>query len=298
MPSFFDRPFTPAPVGFTGARIDRADDMRRNAEAIFAARMHPGARWLLLDGLKPHCTPEGRLFWSRRSELPDDAGEAIFLGMEDGAPRFACAGACEDGEVRAYDARGAAAHLPADEAAIVAQARSLIDWHERHRFCGRCGAPTEAQKAGYARQCAGCGLEHFPRNDPVVIMLAVTPDKALLGRQPMFPANFYSALAGFVEPGESLEEAVRRETFEEVGIRTNRVAYVASQPWPFPYSLMMGAFAEAETTDIRLQEDEIEDAGWYTRAEVEAALAGRGDFMTPPPFAIAHTLLRTWVDHK
>lgn len=296
MPSLFDRPFTPAPTGLTGHDFDRADELRRDEEALFAARMHPGARWLLLDELKPHLTREGGLHWARKSDLPDGC-EIIFLGFEHGLPRFAAAGPCDPDEAEAHDARAAAMNLPARDAAIVAQARSLIDWHARHRFCGACGGPTTLAKGGHVRVCGACHMEHFPRTDPVVIMLAVTDTHALLGRQPRFPAGFMSALAGFVEHGESLEEAVRREIKEEAGVETARVSYVASQPWPFPYSLMMGAFAEATTTDIKLDEEELEDARWYSRDDVKAALDGEGAFTVPPPFAIAHTLLRTWADH-
>lgn len=296
MPSLFDRPFVPAPTGITGHDLDRADELRRDPEAVFAARMHPGARWLLLDDLKPHLDEEGALLWSRKSDLPD-AGDMIFLGFENGLPRFAMAGPADPDEGAPMDARAAAMRLPARDAAIFAQARSLIDWHGKHCFCGVCGSPTEVAKAGHSRLCSACSHEHFPRTDPVVIMLAVTDTHALVGRQPMFPKGFMSALAGFVEHGESLEEAVRRELKEEAGIETDRVAYVASQPWPFPYSLMIGAFAEATTTEISLDQDELEEAAWYTRTEVAAALSGGGPFATPPPFAIAHTLLRTWVDN-
>ncbi|MBZ6378344.1 NADH pyrophosphatase [Pacificimonas flava] len=295
MPSLFDRPFTPASVGLTGHDFDRADELRRDDEALFAARMHPGARWLMMDELSPHLDADGALVWSRRIDLPDGC-ESVFLGFEDGVPRFAAAGCCDPDEGQKADARGAAMQLPARDGAIVAQARSLLDWHGRHRFCGSCGSSTELAKGGHARVCAGCSMEHFPRTDPVVIMLAVTDTHALVGRQPGFPAGMMSALAGFVEHGESLEEAVRREILEEAGVRTGRVAYVASQPWPFPYSLMMGAFAEAETTDIRVDEDELEEARWVSKADVASALDGEAEFFLPPPFAIAHTLLRTWAD--
>jgi|TARA_R100000501_G_scaffold5804_1_gene12837 NAD+ diphosphatase len=306
MADFFTRSFTPAATGFCGSRIDRADHMRRDPQAVAAARMHPGARWLPFDTLRP-LLADGALLWIDRAQIPADALE-VFLGLEDGAPRFAIALPARVTEsltsgnpaAEAQDARGAAMTLPADQAAIVAHGRSLIDWHQRHGFCANCGAPTNIAKAGYARACArdrgGCGAEHFPRTDPVVIMLAIDGDKCLLGRQPSFPARFMSALAGFVEPGESIEEAVRRELHEEAGIRTARVTYVASQPWPFPSSLMIGAFAEAVTTDIRLDEDELEEARWFTRAEVEAVLSGDGPFLTPPPMAIAWTLMKTWVD--
>ena len=300
MPSLFDKPFAPTPVGFSGHDLDRADELRRDEEALFAARLSPSARWLLLDELRPHLHADGGLYWSHKSDVPDDA-EIVFLGFDRGEPRFACHGQCHPDDASAHDMRAAAMQLPAREAAIVAQARSLIDWNQRHRFCGQCGSQTRSKKGGHMRECATCRAEHFPRTDPVVIMLAVhgegDQERCLLGRQPVFPANFYSALAGFVEHGESLEEAVRRELMEEAGVATERVAYVASQPWPFPYSLMIGAFAEATDDRIKVDDEEIEDAGWYSREEVRAMLAGAHEIKLPPPLAIAHTLIRTWVEH-
>ncbi len=300
MTDIFSRAFKPAPTGFSGSRIDRVDDIRRDAEQLWAARQHPGARWLPFDALKPLVRGEA-LGWIRRVDVPDDALE-IMLGMDEGEPRFAAVIEAArldedalDGGIFT-DARGAAVSMAPDQAAIVAHGRSMLDWHLRHGFCAKCGSGTAMAKAGYARECAGCGAEHFPRTDPVVIMLAVDGDNCLLGRQPMFPKGFMSALAGFVEPGESLEEAVRRELYEEVGIRTERVAYVASQPWPFPSSLMVGCFAEAATTDIRLDEHELEEARWFTKDEVKAVLAGDGPFLSPPPMAIAWTLLKTWAE--
>lgn len=298
---FSDIPAT----GFTGNRLDRADEIRRDAGALIAMRARSDARWLVLDKLNPVVratstsgdTPS--ILWAYRSDVPHDA-LSIFLGVDGDAPRFAAAAPADElvadfgGTV--MDARQAGALLPAHEAAIVAQARSVIDWHQRHGFCAVCGGATELAKAGYARQCKACKAEHFPRVDPVVIMLAVKDGHALIGRGPRFPRRFLSALAGFVEPGESLEEAVRRELFEEAGITCGRVRYLASQPWPFPSSLMIAAFAEADGFEVRLDEEELEEVRWVTKDEVRAALAGTGDFMAPPPLAIAHTLMKAWVD--
>lgn len=284
-------------LGFTGAPLDRGDHLRRDAAAIQALRMDPTARFLILDELRPLMGADGQdLYWARRSEIPQ--GTTIFLGLTaDGDPRFAVDGKADDDiPGRPTDARAAGTLLADSRAAIVAQARSMLDWHRRHGFCANCGAPTELQKAGYSRLCGGCGAEHFPRVDPVVIMLAEKDGKALVGRGPRFPANFFSALAGFVEPGESLEEAVARELHEESGIRVRDVRLAASQPWPFPSSLMMGAFATAEGYELTLDESEIAEARWVTRDEVRAALNGAGDWNAPPPLAIAHWLLATWAN--
>ena len=299
----FDTPDQPW-VGLTGSPLDRADHLRRDPGTMVALRSRPDARWLVLDDLKPVLTKGEHpdILWAYRSDVPHDA-VSVFLGLapnkDGGAPRFAAAAPAADlvadfgGQV--VDARAAAAMLGDGRAQIVAQARSLLDWHARHQFCAACGAKTVLNKAGYARSCQGCNAEHFPRTDPVVIMLAVKGEHALVGRGPNFPKRFFSALAGFVEPGESLEEAVARELFEEAGIRVGKVRYLASQPWPFPSSLMIAAFAEAVNLDITLDTDELEEARWVTKDEVRAALAGTGDWLAPPPLAIAHTLLKAWV---
>lgn len=282
-------------LGFTGGLLDRADHLRRDETAIQAARMHPAARFLILHELKP-LMDDDQLVWARRSEVP--AGPQVFLGLDpEGAPRFAVDGAPDpDLPGQPTDARQAGALLADGRAAIVAQARSLLDWHRRHRFCASCGAPTEMAKAGYSRRCGSCGAEHFPRVDPVVIMLAEKDDHALVGRGPRFPAGFFSALAGFVEPGESLEEAVARELEEEAGLVATAVRYVASQPWPFPSSLMMGAIAGVQGFELALDESEISEARWVTREEVRAVLRSEGPWQAPPPLAIAHWLLRAWAD--
>jgi len=189
------------------------------------------------------------------------------------------------------------ATLPASEAATYAAARSLLDWHSRHRFCANCGEPSAPIRGGWARHCNCCSTEHFPRTDPVVIMLAEHDDRVLIGRQAAFPAGRYSALAGFVEVGESVEEAVARELHEEAGVSALSVRYVASQPWPFPSQLMLACVAPVADPTITLDMAELEDARWVTRDEVRAALDQEAGavFLPPPRYAIANTLFEAWL---
>ena len=180
----------------------------------------------------------------------------------------------------------------------MAQAASLLAWHASHRFCGKGGNATEIRAGGYKRVCVSCGAEHFPRTDPVVIMLAVTRDACLLGRGRHFGQGMFSALAGFVEPGETIEGAVRRETLEESGIRLGRVAYHASQPWPFPYSLMIGCYGEALNEDMQADLEELEACRWFSRAEISSMLRKEhpDGLFVPPRAAIAHHLIRHWAE--
>ncbi|HEX2762283.1 MAG TPA: NAD(+) diphosphatase [Allosphingosinicella sp.] len=279
-------------IGFTGASLDRADHLRLDEDALAALAADPRARLLGLAGSDPHLDGDGRLHWH---EVTGSA-ELIFLGMSEGAPLFAPLIDVQPGQ-RAFAIFGILNRMDADEAAIWGGARSLIEWHSRHRFCGCCGAPTLFFRGGWGRRCGGCGLDHFPRVDPVVIMLAVHRGRVLLGRQPQYPPGRYSALAGFVEPGESIEEAVVREIAEEAGLDVRDVAYVASQPWPFPGQLMIACTASASSDAVRLDTKELEDAIWVDRAGVAAALAGSpgAPFLAPPPFAIAQSLLAHWV---
>jgi NAD+ diphosphatase len=186
--------------------------------------------------------------------------------------------------------------VPQDKTAMLAAAKALMHWHARHRFCSNCGTPTEVAVAGWRRDCPVCKAIHFPRTDPVVIMLAVDGDACLLGRQPRFPKGMYSALAGFVEPGETIEAAVRREIREEAAVVCRAVQYFASQPWPFPASLMIGCFAEAESRSFEIDRVELEDARWFSRDETIALLEHRHPegLAAPTPMAIAHHLLKRW----
>jgi len=279
------------PPGFTGGRLDRADALRRDPAGLAAAAADPAARLLVLnDGLEPEVDAGGRLVWAH---VPEGAALAL-LGLEDGAPRFVALGAGPGGGFRSPRLMDLLARMAPGEAATWAAARSVVDWHARHRFCANCAAATEPFRAGWGRCCPACGTEHFPRTDPVVIMLAEHRGRCLLGRQPSWPAGRYSALAGFVEPAESVEEAVAREVMEEAGVAVTAVRYVASQPWPFPSQLMIACVAEAADDALVLDRTELEDAIWVDRAAVRAALEGEGPFGAPPPHAIAHTLLRVW----
>ena len=286
----------PLPLGFTGAWLDRADQLRTNAAAFAAAIADPRARCLRLDGIDFVPGEGGGLSWESIDPADDQA--LMLLGIDDsGAPHFvreAPAGVRVD--ARSRTVMRLLPLLSGADAALYGGARSLVDWHARHRFCAVCGSPTALFRGGWGRRCDACQAEHFPRVDPVVIMLAEFEDRVLVGRQGGFPPGFFSALAGFVEPGESLEEAVARELWEEAGIRVSNVSYVASQPWPFPSSLMIGCRAVAHDPALTLDTTEIEAAMWVDRAEVRAALGGDigAPFMAPPPLAIARYLLEDW----
>lgn len=281
-------------AGFTGAGLDRADHLRLDPERVAALMAHESARLLQLAEVDPLLDEAGGLRWGPM----DGAGEVLFLGLEEGAPRFAPLVRMQSLGQRAWSVFRLLALMSAQDAAIWAAARSLNEWHNRHGFCGVCGSATALFRAGWGRACPGCGAEHFPRVDPVVIMLAQHGGRVLVARQHQYPAGRYSALAGFVEPGESIEEAVARELMEEAGVAVANVRYVASQPWPFPGSLMIACIADAASDEIRLDARELEDALWVDRAGVMAALAGDPDapFLAPPPFAIANTLLTRWSD--
>ena len=233
--------------------------------------------------------------------------EQAFLGTLNGTPVLATlldAGAADrfkrDPVFQVLDLRSIAVEgvVAPDELGILAEAKALLHWHARHRFCANCGGPTQTSCAGFRRDCAACGAQHFPRTDPVAIMLVVRGERCLLGRQARFAPGMYSCLAGFIEPGETVEDAVRRETFEEAGVRVGPVRYVASQPWPFPANLMVGCLGEALTEEITLDRDELEDARWFHRHEVALMLDGHhpDGLRGPVPIAIAHHLIRTWLD--
>jgi NAD+ diphosphatase len=279
-------------IGFTGGLLDRGDAIRHDPAAFAALRRDPAARLLVLDGYEP-AMAAGELGWAGIDPALADA-DLVLLGLRDGIGHFAAITE-QPARGRSFELIAALHALAAGEAATYAAARSVLDWHARHRFCANCGQATAPFRAGWGRRCDGCGTEHFPRVDPVVIMIAEHDGRALLGRQPAFPPGRYSALAGFLEPGESIEEAVAREIGEEAGIAVTDVRYVASQPWPFPSSLMIACTAQAADDRITLDRNELEDAIWVPRDTVRAVLAGaEGPFLPPPPYAIAYSLLKAW----
>lgn len=273
---------------FSGPGLDRADALRADGAALQALAASDGALQLQWrDGL-PELSEDGRLTWGPA------ANPHLFLGFDGKAP---CFSAIEDVTADARAAFPLMAFLHAEDAPLFAAALSLARWHGRHRFCANCGHLSEIVRGGWSRRCPSCGAEHYPRVDPVVIMLAEHDGKLLLGRQPQYPSGRYSALAGFVEVGETLEAAVARELYEEAGIRVRNVRYVASQPWPFPSSLMIGCHAEAEDHELRIDTAELDDARWFSREEIAAAFRGSADapFLPPPKAAIARTLLERWL---
>jgi NAD+ diphosphatase len=281
---------------FGGNPLDRAGD-RRTDPAWLAAQRTVGL-FLPLWQNKPLVIDGRAGFLPWRTDWQD--GTCVFLGLDENQPLFAIdiAGesepALEGG--RFQDMRASAFVLPAADTAMAGQAKALIDWHRRHGFCPNCGSPTQICDGGYRRLCPDCAAEHFPRTDPVVIMLPVLDNACLVGRNARFAGGLYSAFAGFVEPGETMEDAVRRELREEVNLAVGAIRYHASQPWPFPSSLMLGCYAEALERDFRIDGNEIADARWLTKDEVRNRLADtvQDDLKLPVTIAIAHHLIRDW----
>jgi len=233
-----------------------------------------GVRWLSLD------------------EAPE--GEWIFLGIKDGVRYAAVMVDRVPDELAPVSLRMLGPTMAPDEASLGVHAVGIARWHEHHRFCANCGQPTDPAEAGHVRICPACGTHHFPRTDPAVIMLITDgDDRALLGRGQQWPEGRFSTLAGFVEPGESLDDAVRREVLEEVGIQVGEVTYAGSQPWPFPSSLMLGFFGQALTSDITIDENEIAEARWFTRDDVTQMTAAN-EMLLPPNVSISRWLLQKW----
>lgn len=295
--------------------LDRLAHVRADSAALAAHAHAPGARFLVLaDGKCAVSSNADRsrthIRWFDReaaAALGADPDGAIFLGLdpEREAPRFAVALSADATQSHAealrpaVDLRSLAMQgvMSPSELSLLAQAKSLADWHAANRFCGRCGTPSVSVDGGWKRVCKTCGSDLFPRVDPVVIMLVTDGPRCVLAREERFPPGMYSAIAGFIEPGDDLEHAVRRETKEEIGLHVSEVSYALSQPWPFPHSLMLGCFARAEHAPLAVDTAELEDARWFDRDEVTAMLEGRHDagFTVPGRHAIANALVRRWL---
>jgi NAD+ diphosphatase len=297
------------PNAYTGSPLDRAADRREDEAFVARALADPETLFVpvwrarsLMKGV-PDGRPEAVLLTGAAAEAVRMAGGPwSFLGLWEGRPVFAvdCSSADDplpllpEGMGGFTDLRAVAGLLPPGEASVLAHARGLMHWRTKHRFCGVCGAACEPRSAGHAMLCTGCGAQHFPRTDPAVIMLVVRDDRALLGHSQRFPTTtMYSTLAGFVEPGESLEEAVRREVEEETTVKVGAVRYHSSQPWPFPSSIMLGFHAEGLTEDIRIDPEELRDARWFSRAELRSP--GDHGFALPRPDSIARRLIEDWL---
>ena len=282
----------PDPITFTGEALDRAAEHRTDDDWLAAQRANPRARAVVAGNVGVQVT-DGRLALVPLAEL-DAPGEPLLLGLDGDGPVFAVD--ADGPRAEAVGLREAAAFLPETDAGLAAHAAALVNWHRRHPHCSVCGARTTVAAGGILRRCERCGSEHHPRTDPVVIMLVTDEDRVLLGRQPSWPQGRYSALAGFVEPGESLEEAVGREIKEEAGVEVGPPAYLASQPWPFPTSLMIGFIAPWRAGEPRRIDDELEDLRWFTAEEIGAAGREEGPYGLPPRFAIARRLLEHWLE--
>lgn len=281
---------------FADSPLDHAGLMRADPDWIEDRRREPGAKAVFFIGgdlaLDEHGAP--LILPARRTGmLPVQAPGLVFIGLEDGQAWFA-ATLADGAAPRGPDFRAWAMGSQPGLAAILGRARSLLLWHGRRRFCSSCGARNEAVDGGAKLVCASCGTEHFPRVDPSVIMLAHAGERCVLGRQPAWPPGMFSTLAGFMEPGETIEEACAREVKEEVGLTVLSVRYVASQPWPFPSSLMIGLIAEVEAGELR-PDDDIEEARWFSRAEATALMEGHWARRAPPGFSIARMLIGRWI---
>ena len=295
------------PHTFAGNPLDRAEYQRRDASWLEAREYDPDARFLplrkldvLLEGEEP-----ARLAWVSGDAAIGLEGPRFLLGLRDATTHFAIDVSDDEGDLAAgderrfVDVRTAATLLSAEDAGIAAQARAQVDWHARHGFCSVCGSPTEAVRGGQQRNCGSCSAAHFPRTDPVVIVVVTDGDRCLLGQSHgrLSQMRMFSALAGFMDQGESIEEAVRREVLEEAGVRVGAVRYHSSQPWPFPSSLMIGCHADALTTDLQPDKVEMLSVQWFERATVRRALAGEhAELRVPASFAIAHHLIRAWAE--
>ena len=301
---------------FAGNPLHRGEVERRDEDWIDAQVREPSSRFLPMrgpqvlvrDGIDAAGTAAGLGWLAWRDLTPHlTAAAPLFLGLLEGVAHFAidlsqeaAAAAVAEAQPDCHfeEARSAAESLlSGPEAGILAQGRAQVNWHNRHGYCSVCGQPTVVKRGGQKRECPICKAEHFPRVDPVIIMVVSDGDRCLLGqsRGRLAAMNRYSALAGFVDQAESIEEAVAREVMEEAGIRVKNVRYHSSQPWPFPSSLMIGCHAQADTTNIAMDTEEMTDVQWFDRDEVLRALAGKSEKLAVPgPIAIAHHLIKAW----
>jgi NAD+ diphosphatase len=298
-------------LGYIASALDRAAAYRTDAAALAKLSAHEragvyviGGELVVLKNSGEQCDP---LFSPAEARALGAAPMNVFLGLMNDAPRFGISldpqtieplkmrDNLKITDLRTIAVQGLvdAQHLPP-----LAEAKALLGWHARHRFCPNCGTPTNVVQAGWRRDCPSCGAEHFPRTDPVVIMLAISGERCVLGRSRRFAPTMWSCLAGFAEPGESIEEAVRREVLEEAGIACGRVTYFTSQPWPFPSSIMIGCHAQALSETLVVDREELEDARWFDRDELALMLKRQhpAGLTTPPPVAIAHHIIRSFVE--
>ena len=301
-------------IPFAGNPLNRASERRLEANWIESRLHDPSTLIFPMWRLEPFLLgPEnsappiqlGLLKPGLTDVLAADGAPCIFLGLDGDRAVFAldisaAENPAQKGPLAGLgffrDARAAGQMVSIKEAAIIAQAKALIDWHQRHGFCPKCGAPTRVMDAGYRRLCDKCNSEHFPRVDPVVIMLAIDGDACLVGRGKLFPQGMFSALAGFIEPGETIEEAVRRELMEEASVKVGEVSYWATQPWPFPSSLMIGCFAKATSREVKVDQSELAELRWIERKVARELIEGKrvDGIMVPPPIAIAHHLIKAF----
>ena len=299
----------PPNLAYTDVVIDRAAHRRTESAALEkasgAAAYGLAGESIVLRKIDDAFEP---LFNADELRAFAPVHETIFLGLANDAPRFALSfdpAAVDQLKAQGLfviDLRSIAVQglLAPEHLSPLAEGKAMLLWHARHGFCANCGVKTNVSEGGWKRDCPSCKTMHFPRTDPVVIMLAIDGDRCLMGRQARFGTGMWSCLAGFVEPGETIEAAVRRETLEEAGITCGNVKYFATQPWPFPMSMMIGCHARALTTDIRVDTTELEDARWFSRADAADMLTKRHaqGFSTPPSVAIAHHIIRAWVEDK
>lgn len=299
-------------LGYVESLLDRAASKRDDEDFLSALERKPDSVAYVIGGemvaLKKNSHGFSGQFTLAEARALGPVTERIFLGLRDGAGHFGISldqpsieALKSRTDLHVTDLRSIAVQglVGQDVLPPLAEAKALLHWHAKHPRCSVCGAETRMVNAGWRRDCPQCKSQHFPRTDPVVIMLAIDGDNCLLGRQARFVANSWSCLAGFIEPGESIEEAARRETHEEAGIVCGRVRYFRSQPWPFPSSLMIGCHAEALSREIVVDRSELEDARWFSREEAASMLTRHHaqGLITPPPVAIAHHIIRHWVEN-